>query len=391
MGRGCIIVGMGISRRRFVEGAAAVGVVAAVGEGRGLGQAAASEGSGMSLRDAGAGRGLLVGCAVAVWALNRDAAYKDLVKGQAGIVVGENEFKFASLRPSATEFNFKAADELAEFAAANGMKLRGHNFVWHRQIPGWFEGYVTPANAEEVLVKHIETVGGRYAGKIHSWDVVNEAVLVEDGLPGGMRKDSAWQKVLPGEEFGVGGNTVPKYVEVAFRTARRVDPKALLCYNDYGIEGEDAGSEKKRKAVLGLLRGMQAKGIPVDGLGVQSHISAGGKAVYGAGLMKMIAEARTMGLKVLVTEMDVNDRALGPEIPLRDKAVAEVYGSYLKMVLGDPAVIAVLTWGITDKYTWLNGEDARADKVKERPLPFDAEMKAKLAVGAMKQGIEGRG
>jgi endo-1,4-beta-xylanase len=107
--------------------------------------------------------------------------------------------------------------------------------------------------------------------------------------------------------------------------------------------------------------------------------------------MKMIAEARTMGLKVLVTEMDVNDRALGPEIPLRDKAVAEVYGSYLKMVLGDPAVIAVLTWGITDKYTWLNGEDARADKVKERPLPFDAEMKAKLAVGAMKQGIEGRG
>ncbi len=379
--------GMDISRRRFVEGAAAVGVVAAVGGGRVLGQTAE-----MSLREAGAARGLLVGCAVAVWALQRDPAYKELVKAQAGIVVAENEFKFASLRPSPTEFNFKAADVLAEFAAANGMKLRGHNFVWHRQIPGWFEGYVTAANAKQVLVNHIETVGGRYKGKIHSWDVVNEAVAVEDGLPGGMRK-SPWQTVLGGEGFGEGAgkSTVPEYIEVAFRTARRVDPKALLCYNDYGIEAEDEGSAKKRAAVMGLLRGMQAKGIPVDGLGVQSHISAGGKAVYGKGLMRMIAEARGMGLKVLVTEMDVNDRALGAEIPLRDEAVAETYGSYLKMVVSDPAVIAVLTWGITDKYTWLNGEDSRKDGVPERPLPFDAEMKAKLAVGAMRQGIESRG
>jgi endo-1,4-beta-xylanase len=326
---------------------------------------------------------------VAAWALRRDAAYSELVKAQAGIVVAENEFKFASLRPSEMTFNFKAADEIAAFAAANGMKLRGHNFVWHRQLPGWFSGYVTAANAEQVLVNHIETVGGRYAGKIHSWDVVNEAVFPEDGLPGGMRK-SPWQEVLAGDAFGVAGNTVPKYVEVAFRTARRVDPKALLCYNDYGIEGEDAGSEKKRQAVMGLLRGMQAKGIPVDGLGVQSHISAGGKAMYGTGLRKMIAEARGMGLKVLLTEMDVNDRALGPEIAERDKAVAETYRSYLGMVVRDPAVIAVLTWGITDKYTWLNGEDSRADGAKERPLPFDAEMKAKLAVGGMRQGIGSR-
>jgi endo-1,4-beta-xylanase len=338
----------------------------------------------MSLRDAGAARGLLVGCAVAVWRLKTDPAYAELVKAQAGIVVAENEFKFGSLRPSATEFNFKAADQLAEFAATNGMKLRGHNFVWHRQIPAWFDGYVSHVNAEQILVEHIEKVGGRYAGKIHSWDVVNEAVQVSDGLPGGMR-NSPWQKVLGGEEFGRGGDTVPKYIEVAFRTARRVDPKALLCYNDYGIEGEDEGSAKKRAAVMGLLRGMQAKGVPVDALGVQSHVSAGG--VYGKGLTGMIGEARKMGLKVLVTEMDVNDRTLGPDIPTRDKAVADTYGSYLKTVLVDPAVIAVLTWGITDKYTWLNGEDSRKDGLPERPLPFDAELRAKPAVAAMRQSM----
>ncbi len=352
-----------------------VGAVAATGVWRG----AFAQG-GMSLRDAGAARGLLIGCAVAVWRLKSDPAYAELVKAQAGIVVAENDFKFGPMRPSMTEFNFKAADELAAFAAANGMKLRGHNFVWHRQLPGWFEAQVTAANAEQVLVKHIETVGGRYAGRIHSWDVVNEAVQVSDGLPGGMR-NSPWQKVLGGE------GPVPKYIEVAFRTARRVDPKALLCYNDYGIEAEDEGSAKKRAAVMGLLRAMQAKGVPVDALGVQSHIAAGGGAVYGAGLKAMIAEARAMGLKVLVTEMDVNDRALGPEIALRDAAVARTYESYLKTVVSDPAVVAVLTWGITDKYTWLNGEDARKDGVAERPLPFDAEMKAKPAVGAIRQAF----
>jgi endo-1,4-beta-xylanase len=201
-----------------------------------------------------------------------------------------------------------------------------------------------------------------------------------------MRK-SPWQTMLGGDDFGKGGDTVPKYIDVAFRTARRVDPKALLCYNDYGIEAEDEGSAKKRAAVMGLLRGMQAKGVPIDALGVQSHIAAGGNAVYGAGLKSMIAEARQMGLKVLVTEMDVNDRALGPEIALRDKAVAETYESYLKTVVSDPAVIAVLTWGITDKYTWLNGEDSRKDGVLERPLPFDAELKVKPAVAAMRQAF----
>jgi endo-1,4-beta-xylanase len=368
------------TRRKFVAGAAAV---AAMGVAGGMAVAEKVE---ESLRGAGAKRGILVGCAVAVGRLKSDLAYAELIRKQAGIVVAENDFKFGPMRPAMDAFNFKAADELAQFASENGMKLRGHNFVWHRQLPKWFEAEVTPSNAKKVLVEHIEKVAGRYKGQIHSWDVVNEAVFPEDGLPGGMR-NSPWQKVLAGDAYGKGGDTVPEYVEVAFRTARKVDPQAMLCYNDYGIEGEDAGSEKKRAAVLRLLQGMQAKGVPVDGLGVQSHIAAGGQAVYGAGLQGMIAQARAMGLKVLVTEMDVNDRALGPEIPLRDAAVAETYKSYLKLVTADPAVVAVLTWGITDKYTWLNGEDSRADKVPERPLPFDAQLKAKLAVEGMKQGL----
>ena len=372
---------MKISRREFVGRGVAAGTVAAMGL-RGTAQVSST---GNSIRAAGAGRGILAGCAVSVRSLRSDAAYKKLLQEQVGIVVAESEFKFGPLRPTPTTFFFDDADYLAAFAEANGMKLRGHNFVWHRQLPKWFESYVTKDNAEQVLVNHIEQVGGRYAGKIQSWDVVNEAIQVSDGLPGGFR-DSPWQKVLGGS------GPVPEYIEVAFRTAQRVDPKALLVYNDYGIEGEDDASAKKRAAVMGLLREMQRKHVPLDALGVQSHITAlkadGSTPEYGKGLVKMIVEAREMGLKVLVTEMDVNDRYLAPAIGPRDAAVAKMYGSYLGMVLRDPAVIAVLTWGITDKYTWLDREDSRTDGEPERPLPFDAEMQPVLAFAAEVKALE---
>jgi endo-1,4-beta-xylanase len=110
--------------------------------------------------------------------------------------------------------------------------------------------------------------------------------------------------------------------------------------------------------------------------------------MYGEGLRAMIAEARKMGLKVLVTEMDVNDRYVPAEIGARDSAVAAMYGSYLGTVLEDPAVIAVLTWGITDKYTWLNGEDSRTDGQKERPLPFDAAMQPVAAFAVEVKALE---
>ena len=169
-----------------------------------------------------------------------------------------------------------------------------------------------PPNAEQVLVNHIETVAGRYKGRIHSWDVVNEAIQVSDNLPNGMR-NSPWQKVLP------------NYIDIAFRTARRVDPHAILTYNDYDIEGEDAASTAKRAAVLALVRGMQQRGVPIDAVGIQSHIHAGPKYTYGPALKQFMADIQKLGLKMMLTEMDVNDRDLPADIPTRDKAVAELY------------------------------------------------------------------
>jgi len=385
------------SRREFLETAARLGAGAAAATvlpfadleradaakpRRAAGASSTTDGvtGDASLGAHAAAHGLLYGCAVNMNALAADPMYAALIREQCRIVVAENAMKWAALRPSADGFNFDQADALVAFAETNRMKIRGHNLVWHQSNPKWLEATATAANARELLVTHIETVAGRYAGRMHSWDVVNEAIHVEEGRPDGLR-NSLWLRLI-GED----------YVELVFRTAREADPQALLTYNEYGIEEETRAGEQKRAAVIEMLRRMVARRVPVDAVGVQSHIAAGRTgAQYGAGLMRFIAAARELGLQVFITEMDVNDRALVADEPGRDAAVAAAYRQYMELALADPAVRLVLTWGITDRYSWLDHEEGRVDGKPERPLPFDAEGKAKAAFFAMRDAFDQRG
>src|ERR1700727_3730179 len=172
-----------------------------------------------SLKAHAAARGLLTGCAVNAKLFREDEGFRKLLAEQYSIVVPENCLKWNILRPTADTYNFTDADSLVAFAEAHGMKVRGHNFVWHEALPGWFAGTVNKGNAEKFLVDHIRTVGGRHKGKIQSWDVVNEAIWIKDGRPDGLRSSSPWFELL-----GQG------YIDLAFRTAREADPTALLPY-----------------------------------------------------------------------------------------------------------------------------------------------------------------
>ena len=265
----------------------------------------------------GAAHGLLYGCAVNMDALGADPAYAAMIRAQCRILVAENAMKWKALRPAADKFNFEQADALVAFAEANRMKIRGHNLVWHESNPKWLDATATKENAHGLLVSHIQTVAGRYTGRMHSWDVVNEAIHVADGRADGLR-NTIWLKLI-GEE----------YIELAYKTAREADPQALLTYNDFGIEAETRDGEQKRAAVLEMLRRMMARRVPLDAVGVQSHIGAwAGDASssaeqYGAGLMRFIAAVRELGLQVFVTEMDVNDRALAADIASRDAAIGD--------------------------------------------------------------------
>ncbi len=333
---------------------------------------------GRSLRAHGAAHGLLVGCAVDPDHLDGEPDYARTVADQASIVVPENAMKWAALRPNPTQYDFRKADDVVVFALAHEQKVRGHNLCWHEAIPAWFAGTVNKDNAAQYLTQHIQAVAGRYAGKLHSWDVVNEAIELKDGRPDGLR-NSPWLELIG-----------PSYVELAFRTAREADRTALLTYNDYGIELDTPEQVDKRGQVMMLVRRLQARGVPIDAVGIQSHLSAGDRP--GPGLIHFIRELRAMNLQVFITELDVNDRKLPEPVAERDAGVAKTYRDFLMPVLAEPNVTVALTWGITDRYTWLNGRlhATREDGKPERPLPFDYDYHPTPAFFAERDAIDGR-
>jgi endo-1,4-beta-xylanase len=305
--------------------------------------------------------------------------YTQLVEQQTNILVAENAMKWAALRPTAQSFDFAQADRLMRFAALTGDRVRGHNLCWHEALPAWFAATANKDNARKLLVEHIQTVAGRYRGRIHSWDVVNEAVNPKDGRADGLR-NSPWLELVG-----------PDYIEVAFQTAALADPGAKLTYNEYDIELDTPEQMEKRGQVMVLLRRLKARGIPIQAVGVQSHLKADG-AQPGAGLVEFVRQAGKMGLEVFVTEMDVNTRGVegGPEA--QDAAVAQVYRNYLGMMLAEPNVPVALTWGITSAHSWLNESKQpwakRPDGARQRPLPFDDDLRPTPAFAAIREAID---
>jgi endo-1,4-beta-xylanase len=373
-----------MTRREWMRQAAGVTAVAAMpgllGD-RGLTEMPADSGRAItgaeSLKAHAAARGLLTGCAVNANLLREDEGFRKLLAEQYNILVPENCLKWNMLRPTAETYSFADADSLVAFAETHKMKVRGHNFVWHEALPGWFAETVNRDNAQKFLVDHIHTVGGRYKGKIHSWDVVNEAIWIPDGRPDGLRSSSPWFQMLG-----------PGYIDLAFRTAREADSSALLTYNDYSIEYDNDEEGKKRAAVLALLRRMKVDKVPLDALGIQSHLHAVSKDGFSRGVRELIDGAKVLGLQVFVTELDVNDDAVSAaDVAERDKIVADVYRSYLGTALDGPEVKAVLTWGASDKNTWLNhGTKFRKQHPErlQRPLPFDPDYAPTPAFFAMR-------
>ena len=328
------------------------------------------------LREIAAPKSLLVGSAVSYRELQQPA-FTNLLAGQASIVVPENEMKWQVIHPEPDRFDFTRGDALVSFAQAHGQKVRGHNLCWHNQVPRWLAQTATTENAGDLLREHIAKVAGHFAGHIHSWDVVNEAVHVEDGRADGLR-NSQWLRLLG-----------PDYIGIAYRAAAQADSKALLTYNDYDIEQEGPKFDAKRAAVLRLLRSMRDQQIPIHALGLQSHLHATAELPHWGALHDFMDAVEKLGLDIFVTELDVNDSELTGDIHERDETVAKWYGDYLKNVLQHRSVKAVLTWGLTDRDSWLNGISRQHNLPLPRPLLFDSDLEPKPAFDATAKAISG--
>ena len=217
------------------------------------------------------------------------------------------------------------------------------------------------------MVKHIKTVAGHSAGQIHSWDVVNEAIAPHEGRSDNLR-------ITPWLEF-----LSPDYIDLAFRVAAQADPQAMLVYNDNSLDYDTPKDEAKRDAVLKLLYRLKAMGTPIHALGIQAHLRANETRFSPEKLRDFLRHVGSLDLKIMITEMDVSDQGLPKDSEKRDRKVAQHYYDYLSVVLDEPAVIGVLTWGLSDRYTWLSNHRPRSDGLPVRPLPLDRDLNRKPA------------
>ena len=301
-------------------------------------------------------------------------AYARILERECSLLVPENQLKWQWVRRSPDRFDFRAFDSIADYAARHNFKLRGHTLFWtpEKWYPKWLAEteFKSRAEAERLLVNHIETVCRRYGSRIYSYDVVNEAVQPETGLI----RDTNVTRALGGEAF----------LDLMFHTARQAAPHAQLVYNDYMSWERGTEDETHIRGVLNLLEGFRKRSTPVDALGVQSHI----RLLKDAPVQQIVRESEgpwrrfidevvAMGYKLLVTEFDVNDRMAPAAIGPRDRMVADYARAYLDIMLSYPQLGDVLCWGMVDRYSWLNGFDPRKDGTLKRGTPYDADFRRK--------------
>jgi endo-1,4-beta-xylanase len=313
------------------------------------------------LREMAKRAGIYFGGAVRHTPLGNDPEYGKAVARECNIIVAENAFKWFMTQPMRGRWKYEKSDLIADFAAEHQMKLRGHTFVWYRQ-PKWVDDALAanPKDAEQLMRDHIMNLGGHYRGKVIAWDVVNEAIEPRYGRKDGLRK-SPWLDALG-----------PQYIDMAFRFAAEADPKAKLVYNDYG--GEFYG--KQSPAILELVRGMKKRGVPLHGVGIQAHLRTA-NAFDAAQLRRFCKEVKGMGLELHITELDITDKELPDDAALRDQKGADRTRQFFDTVLEEIKPTQILTWGLTDKHTWL-GDNAKPGARRPSSLPLDANYQRKL-------------
>ncbi len=311
------------------------------------------------LRGPATDRGFRIGTAVANGPLANEATYRDTLAREFNSVTAENSMKWDATEPTRNQFSFSQADAIVSAAQANNQKIYGHTFVWHSQLPGWVSSLSTE-DLRAAMNNHISVVGGRYAGKVEAWDVVNEA-FNEDGT---MRQTVFLQKLGSG------------YIAEAFRAARAADPNAKLYINDYNVEGINAKSD----GMYNLVRSLKSQGVPIDGVGLQAHLIVG---QVPSTLQQNIERFAALGLEVRITELDIR-----MQLPADSSKLTQQANDYSRVVNACRAVakcVGVTTWGFTDKHSWVPGWFSGQGAA----LPFDENYRPKPAYDAILKALGG--
>lgn len=274
--------------------------------------------------------GVKIGSAVDGRGLSLEPAYRALLGTEFNAMTAENAMKWRNLEPLPGVYAWTGADQLVDFAQQHGQAVYGHTLVWHSDVPKWVSPDWPADRVRAVLQEYVTTVVSRYRGRVWAWDVVNE-VLDEDGT----LRDTLWLRKLG-----------PGYVADAFRWAHAADPGARLFINDYGVEGRT----RKSDALLKLVRDLRRAGVPVDGVGFQSHLRWDQPP---RDLTRNLRRFAQLGVSVAITELDV--RVALPATPQKLERQATLYRQVLQACLAVPACVSFTVWGFTDARSWIPG------------------------------------
>jgi endo-1,4-beta-xylanase len=281
-----------------------------------------------TLRGAAEAKNLYFGAAIST-SHTSDSQYTSLAGAQFDMATPENEMKWDTVESSQGNFNFGPGDQIVSFATANNMRVRGHNLVWHSQLPGWVTSLPTN-QVQAAMENHITKEATHYAGKVYAWDVVNEPF--DDS--GNLRTDVFDQAMGSG------------YIADALKTARAADPNAKLYLNDYNIEGTGAKSD----AMYNLVSSLKQQGAPIDGVGFESHLILG---QVPSTMQANMARFAALGVDVAITELDIRMNTPSTAATLAQQATD--YQTVVNDCLAVSRCVGITTWGVTDKYSWVPG------------------------------------
>ncbi len=337
-----------------------------------------ASGAGQTLKETFNGDFRIGGALDATQINEKDPGAATIIENQFNTITPENVMKSMNIHPEWNRYDFKLADQFVEYAQKHNMFIVGHTLIWHSQLSPFASRISTADSMLQFMTDHINTIAGRYAGKVNGWDVVNEA-LEEDGT---LRKSVFLEKL--GED----------YIIKAFQLAQKAAPNTELYYNDYNIE-----QPKKRAGAIALIKKLQAAGVRIDGVGIQGHWRS--YKVPLKDIEESIKEYAALGIKVHFTEVDLgvlpnpwdNDAAdvnmkaeysakMNPYTSGLPDSVsarqAQSYADLFRLFLKYKKDIARITfWGVHDGQSWLNGWPIRGRT--NYPLLFDRNYQPKDA------------
>lgn len=264
--------------------------------------------------------------------LPKDSLYTQILVKEFNAVVPENQFKFRHIHPQPGVFNFSITDSFVDAALKNDLYIRGHVFVWHQALPEWIDtGAFTRTELLSILENHIYTIMARYKGKIHEYDVVNEAIKDDGTL-----RTSKWRDIIGSD-----------YIDSAFVFAHRADSSALLFYNDYNAEIENIKSD----AIFTMVEEMKKNNIPINGVGFQCHFML--DSVNETLMDKNIKRFARLGLYTPLTEADIAVPSNQIGTPKGLASQANDYAKLMRLCLQNNSCNSLMFWGYTDRYSWI--------------------------------------